>query len=147
MPLFSVLPLADVPPAGPGPRLPVAVKPERNPLRYGTPLSPRERQVLQGAAQGMPNKAIAHWLQPEVTETTVKNHFTAVFLRLGANDRAHAVSIGIREGYIDVGAPSVPQPDHLTTDEISVLRAIIKLWSQRLNVSEMIKLWLEEPSR
>ncbi len=137
MPVFSTLPLADVPggPGAPvedrrGPRLPVARERGRQPLRYGSPLSPRELEVLRAAAQGMSTKEIAFSLEPPVSPITVKNHFTAVFTRLGANDRAHAVAIGIREGYIDVGPSTMPRPNHLTADEIAVLREIVNIWTR-----------------
>lgn len=86
--------------------------------------------MLRAAAQGMTSKEIAFSLEPPITPITVKNHFTAIFTRLGANDRAHAVAIGIREGYIEVGPATMPLPEHLTADEISVVREIIKVWTR-----------------
>ena len=140
MPVFSTLSLADVPD---GLRAPVdmaapvdhrrAEPRHREALRYGSPLTTRELQVLRLAAAGMSNKEIGYELKPEVTQTTVKNHFSAVFIRLGANDRAHAVAIGIREGYVDVGPSTMPRPDHLTADEITVLRRILTLWESMVS--------------
>jgi DNA-binding CsgD family transcriptional regulator len=134
MPVFSTLPLADVP-GGPdapvedrrrGPR-PAA---QRQPLRFGSPLSPRELEVLRATAEGRSSKEIAFSLEPPVTQGTVRNHFNAIFTRLGANDRAHAVAIGIREGYIVVGPPTLSLPERLSIEEVAVVREIIKLWTR-----------------
>jgi DNA-binding NarL/FixJ family response regulator len=58
----------------------------------GSALAFTERQVevLQCACNGLSNKAIARELG--VTERTVKDHLTVVYLRLGANNRAEAVA-------------------------------------------------------
>ena len=125
MPNFLKLALADVPDPTLA-RPPGGVRPAR--VRFGTPLTPRELEVLRAAALGMSTKEIAFSLQPPVTPTTVKNHFSAVFIRLGANDRAHAVAIGIREGYVDVGPSTMPRPDHLTADEVALVRKILAVY-------------------
>ena len=51
-------------------------------------LSPRELEVLRHVARGRPNKEIAVLLH--VTEGTVKNHLTSIFIRLGVLDRTQA---------------------------------------------------------
>lgn len=61
-------------------------------------LSRREVDVLRLAASGLTNEQIAHRLG--VTIETVKTHLSRAFVRLNANDRAHAVAISIREGLI-----------------------------------------------
>ena len=35
-----------------------------------------------------------------ITEETVKNHITHILAKLGANDRTHVVTVGIKRGYI-----------------------------------------------
>ena len=56
-------------------------------------LSLREIGVLRLIAAGNSNKEIA--AQLAITEETVKNHVTHILAKLGANDRTHAVTIGI----------------------------------------------------
>lgn len=67
-------------------------------ILLGAPLSPREREVLELVATGLGNKEIA--LKLGVVETTVKNHMTSILQRLDASDRAHAVAIALRKGWI-----------------------------------------------
>jgi DNA-binding NarL/FixJ family response regulator len=54
----------------------------------GPELSPRETEVLQLAARGMPNKRIARELG--ISEKTVKAHMTQIFQRIGVTDRTQA---------------------------------------------------------
>ena len=61
-------------------------------------LSAREMEVLQSVAQGQSNKGIARLLG--IAEETVKTHISSVLAKLKANDRTHAVLIGMRRGVI-----------------------------------------------
>lgn len=61
-------------------------------------LSPREREVLRLVAAGRSNKEIASELG--VTERTVKFHVTAIFNKLGAENRAAAVTIAHQRGIV-----------------------------------------------
>ena len=63
-------------------------------------LSPREVDVLRLVAAGNANKLIADQLS--IGEATVKRHITNILSKLGANDRTHAVTIGLRRGIIDL---------------------------------------------
>ena len=63
-------------------------------------LTPRELDVLRLVAAGNANKAIAARLS--LTEETVKSHVRNILSKLGANDRTHAVTIGVKRGFIDV---------------------------------------------
>jgi two-component system, NarL family, response regulator DegU len=65
------------------------------------PLTERETQILNYVADGNTNKQIAHSL--EISEQTIKNHVSAILRKLNANDRAHAVVLAIRRGWISVG--------------------------------------------
>ena len=65
------------------------------------PLTYRERQILNYVADGNTNKQIAHVLN--ISEQTIKNHVSAILRKLNANDRAHAVVLAIRSGWISVG--------------------------------------------
>jgi DNA-binding NarL/FixJ family response regulator len=63
-------------------------------------LSPRELEVLGLVARGNANKKIAARLA--ITEETVKSHITKILSKLSANDRTHAVTIGLKRGIIDL---------------------------------------------
>jgi len=63
-------------------------------------LSPREIDVLRLIAAGNSNKLIADQLS--IGEATVKSHVTNILSKLGANDRAHAVTIGLKRGIIEL---------------------------------------------
>lgn len=63
-------------------------------------LSSREIEVLRLIAAGNANKQIADKLS--IGETTVKNHITSILSKLSANDRAHAVTIALRRGIIEL---------------------------------------------
>jgi NarL family two-component system response regulator YdfI len=63
-------------------------------------LTPRELEVLQLLAEGLPNKQIAAAL--EISEHTVKFHLSSIFGKLDAMSRTEAVAIGIRRGLVMV---------------------------------------------
>jgi DNA-binding NarL/FixJ family response regulator len=63
-------------------------------------LSSREIDVLRLIAIGNANKAIAGQLS--IAEETVKSHVTKILAKLGANDRTHAVTIGLKRGIIEL---------------------------------------------
>jgi len=62
------------------------------------PLTRREREILTYVAEGNSNKQIAYIL--EISEQTIKNHVSAILRKLNANDRAHAVALALRSGWI-----------------------------------------------
>jgi DNA-binding NarL/FixJ family response regulator len=63
-------------------------------------LTQREIDVLRLIAAGNSNKLIADQLS--IGEATVKSHVTNILSKLGANDRAHAVTIGLKRGIIEL---------------------------------------------
>ena len=63
-------------------------------------LTSREIDVLRLIGTGNSNKLIADQLS--ISETTVKSHVTNILSKLGANDRTHAVTIGLKRGIIDL---------------------------------------------
>jgi len=63
-------------------------------------LSSREIDVLRLIAAGNANKEIA--AQLSIAEDTVKSHVTNILAKLGANDRTHAVTIGLKRGIIEL---------------------------------------------
>ena len=66
-------------------------------------LSPREIDVLRLIAAGNANKQIADQLS--IGEATVKGHITNILSKLAANDRTHAVTIGLTRGIIELHTP------------------------------------------
>jgi DNA-binding NarL/FixJ family response regulator len=66
-------------------------------------LTEREIDVLRLIAAGNSNKLIADQLS--IGEATVKSHVTNILSKLGANDRAHAVTIGLKRGIIELDLP------------------------------------------
>jgi len=63
-------------------------------------LTAREIEVLRLIAAGDANKLIAGQLS--ITEETVKSHVGNILSKLGANDRTHAVTIGLKRGIIEL---------------------------------------------
>src|SRR3989442_1311175 len=61
-------------------------------------LTPRELQVLQLLAEGLPNKRVA--LQLGISEHTVKFHVAVIFSKLDAHGRTEAVTRAARLGLI-----------------------------------------------
>jgi DNA-binding NarL/FixJ family response regulator len=61
-------------------------------------LTAREIEVLRLISEGNSNKLIASHLS--VSEDTVKGHVKNILSKLGANDRTHAVTIGLKRGII-----------------------------------------------
>jgi len=66
-------------------------------------LTEREIDVVRLIADGNGNKHIADQLS--IGEATVKSHVTNILSKLGANDRAHAVTIALKRGIIKLDLP------------------------------------------
>ena len=62
------------------------------------PLTPREIEVLELLAEGLPNKAIAERLG--ISDQTVKFHVASISGKLGATNRTDAVRRAVRRGLI-----------------------------------------------
>ena len=54
-------------------------------------LTPAQQRVMEGLAEGLLNKQIAHRM--EISEATVKAHMTAILRKLGASNRTQALLI------------------------------------------------------
>jgi DNA-binding NarL/FixJ family response regulator len=82
------------------PELATAILSPRGPAppRASGVLTPRELQVLQRLAEGLPNKGIAERLA--ISEHTVKFHVNAIMGKLGAQSRTEAVAQATRLGLI-----------------------------------------------
>ena len=63
-------------------------------------LTEREIDVLRLIAAGNGNKQIADELS--ISEATVKSRVTNILSKLGANDRTHSVTIGLKRGIIEL---------------------------------------------
>ena len=61
-------------------------------------LTPREVQVLELVAEGLPNKTIADRLK--ISDQTVKFHIASISGKLGAANRTDAVRRAVRRGLI-----------------------------------------------
>ena len=62
------------------------------------PLTTRELDVLKLVASGYANKVISANLN--INEETTKTHIKNILAKLGARDRTHAVSLGLKRGII-----------------------------------------------
>jgi DNA-binding NarL/FixJ family response regulator len=63
-------------------------------------LSEREREVLKQLARGLSNTEIAARLY--LSEGTVRNYVSAIFDKLGVNDRTQAAVLAIRFGVVEM---------------------------------------------
>ena len=68
-------------------------------------LTPREVDVLSLVARGLGNKEIGDMLG--TASGTAKMHVQSILSKLGAKDRTHAVTIGLRRGIIHLHSPQL----------------------------------------
>lgn len=62
-------------------------------------LAPRELAVLKLYAAGLADKEISRTLK--ISNHTTKSYGLSIRVKLGANNKAHAVAIGLRQGLIE----------------------------------------------
>ncbi len=84
----------------------IAQQPAASPASAGNdavpapePLSTRELQVLNLLAQGKSDREVAEELS--IAESTAKNHVSSILGKLGVNNRAAAVALGIRRNLVE----------------------------------------------
>jgi DNA-binding NarL/FixJ family response regulator len=75
-----------------------SLQPYSDPGEPFQPLSTREMEVLTQLTRGMSNKEIAVALG--ISHQTVKNHVTAIFRKLGVEDRTQATIYALRRGWV-----------------------------------------------
>jgi DNA-binding NarL/FixJ family response regulator len=63
-------------------------------------LTPREIEVLELLAEGLPNKAIG--VRLKISDQTVKFHVASIIGKLGASNRTDAVRLAVRRGLISM---------------------------------------------
>lgn len=68
-------------------------------------LTPREQEILRFVAAGLSNQEIRDHLV--LSEATVKTHVSRILLKTGSRDRAAAVALAYRTGFV---APDDPLP-------------------------------------
>ncbi|MDD5371406.1 MAG: response regulator transcription factor [Anaerolineaceae bacterium] len=64
------------------------------------PLTSREVEILQRLALGMANKQIAENLK--ISPNTVKYHIASIYEKIGATNRAEAVTRGMQQGLLSI---------------------------------------------
>ncbi len=64
-----------------------------------TPLTPRQKDVLELLARGLPNRRVAELLG--ISEWTVREHSHEARLSLGARNTAHAVNLALMARIIE----------------------------------------------
>ena len=79
-----------------------------------SPLTERQVEILDRMARGEARPEIARALG--LSESTVRSHTKELYKRLGVNERAHAVAVGVREAVI------LPPSARTPTAERSIIR-------------------------
>lgn len=64
----------------------------------GQPLSGREIEILTAVSMGYTDGQVAAMLH--ITPGTVRDHASAISVKLGAANRAHMVRLGFTQGYL-----------------------------------------------
>jgi DNA-binding NarL/FixJ family response regulator len=75
------------------------VKAATRPPKPGHDLTKRESEILGLIVKGMNNREIADHLT--ISQSTVKNHVTSIFMKLGVTNRAEAVALAVHHQLTD----------------------------------------------
>ena len=78
----------------------VAASPEPVESDEDFDLSERERDILQLLVEGLSNAEIAHRLY--LSEGTVRNYLSSLFVKLDVSDRTQAVVVALRRGLVSL---------------------------------------------
>ena len=76
------------------------IRAKTGPLKPGSDLSQREREVLALIAQGLSNEEIARQLV--ISPATARHHVSACIEKLGAANRAQAASLAVKHGLVSL---------------------------------------------
>lgn len=95
-------------------RLRASVQSAEDPSVITEVLTPREREVLTLVGQGLSNQEIRDQLV--LSEATVKTHVARILMKTGSRDRASAVALAWRTGFMG-GSPGSPRIDGFSADE------------------------------
>lgn len=79
-----------------------------SPTVYGQKVTPRELRVLALAARGLTNKQIGTRLS--LKDATIATYLKRLYIKLGASNRAHVVTIGFVRGYLKLPRDGEAQP-------------------------------------
>ena len=79
------------------------VKAATRPPKPGHDLTNREHEILRLIVSGMNNREIADHLT--ISQSTVKNHVTSIFMKLEVSSRAEAVALAVHHQLIDWPKP------------------------------------------
>lgn len=71
---------------------------------YGQKLTAQELRVVAGAARGQTARQIGNRLG--ITEATVRTYFKRIYIKLGARDKAHAVTIAFVRRHLILPPPN-----------------------------------------
>lgn len=71
---------------------------------YGQKLTAQELNVVAGAARGRTAREIGKRLG--ITESTVRTYFKRIYIKLGARDKAHAVTIAFVRRHLILPPPN-----------------------------------------
>ena len=83
----------------------LALRDDADPVSPAFPgLTPRQRELLEGLAQGLDNAQIA--ARAGLSEKTVRNQVSAIFDKLGASNRAQAIVRAREAGFGRIDRPS-----------------------------------------
>jgi DNA-binding NarL/FixJ family response regulator len=94
--MMAQFPVATAPPA-PSTSTPANGRPVEN---HDSPLTKREREILQLVADGHSTAEIARSLY--ISAKTVKNHLASIYSKLDSRDRTQAVLSGMRLGIVQL---------------------------------------------
>src|SRR4051794_15710944 len=97
-------------------RVEPSAAPAVKPFAPEVPLTRREQDVLDELLQGQSNRQIGRNLF--ISEDTVKSHVKAILRKLGARDRAHAVSLVLspQTPGCPCGAPGLSSTEDLNAE-------------------------------
>jgi DNA-binding NarL/FixJ family response regulator len=78
---------------------------ERDDRQAIAQLTPREREVLQGLADGLDTHAIA--AQLHISVPTARNHIASILAKLGAHSQLQALVFALRYDVVQIREPSL----------------------------------------